>query len=112
MKEKRKDFPQEQRINQLSTAEFGKTKVRHKFGTVCRIMPRQSDIDSHAAPLMCQTYINFCYYIKLAMHIVIKKLTYLFWILFRNPARMRHSLASTHESTLLETGFNYKRLIG
>jgi hypothetical protein len=40
MKEKRKDFPQEQRINQLSAAEFGETKVRHKFGTGCRIMRR------------------------------------------------------------------------
>jgi hypothetical protein len=59
MKEKRKDFPQEQRINQLSTAEFGKTKVRHKFGTVCRVMPRQSDIDSHAAPLRAKPTSSF-----------------------------------------------------
>ena len=28
------------------------------------------------------------------MHIVIKKLTYLFWILFRNPARMRPNLVN------------------
>ena len=40
MKEKSEVFLQGQRINQSSTAEFDKTKVRHKFGTVCRIMRR------------------------------------------------------------------------
>ena len=42
-------------IDELGTAEFGATKVRHKFGRACRIMRRWSDIDSYAAPLMCQT---------------------------------------------------------
>jgi hypothetical protein len=46
---------EERRMNQLSTAEFGAAKVRHKFGRACRIMRRCSDIDSYAAPLMCQT---------------------------------------------------------
>jgi hypothetical protein len=46
---------EERRMNQLSTAEFGAAKVRHKFGRACRIMRRWSDIDSYAAPLMCQT---------------------------------------------------------
>jgi hypothetical protein len=38
MKEKSEDFLQGQCINQSNTAELDKTKVRHKFGTVCRIM--------------------------------------------------------------------------
>jgi hypothetical protein len=46
---------EERRMNQLSTAEFGAAKVRHKFGRACRIMRRWSDIDSYVAPLMCQT---------------------------------------------------------
>jgi hypothetical protein len=46
---------EERRMNQLSTAEFGAAKARHKFGRACRIMRRWSDIDSYAAPLMCQT---------------------------------------------------------
>jgi hypothetical protein len=29
---------EERRMNQLSTAEFGAAKVRHKFGRACRIM--------------------------------------------------------------------------
>jgi hypothetical protein len=43
---------EERRMNQLSTAEFGAAKVRHKFGRACRIMRRWSDIDSYAALLM------------------------------------------------------------
>ena len=31
-------------MNQLSTAEFGAAKVRHKFDRACRIMSRWSDI--------------------------------------------------------------------
>ena len=46
---------EERRMNQLSTAEFGAAKVRHKFGRACRIMRRWSDIDSYTAPLMWQT---------------------------------------------------------
>ena len=41
---------EERRMNQLSKAEFGVTKVRHKFGRACGIMRRLSDIDSYAAP--------------------------------------------------------------
>jgi hypothetical protein len=51
MKEKRKDFQQE-RINQLSTAEFRETKVRHKLGTVYRIRRRWSDIVSNLNQLL------------------------------------------------------------
>jgi hypothetical protein len=36
---------EERRMNQLSTAEFGAAKVRHKFGRACRIMRLWSDID-------------------------------------------------------------------
>jgi hypothetical protein len=56
---------EERRMNQLSTAEFGVTKVRPKFDSSCsrhkldsskvRIMKRWSDIDSHAAPLIRRT---------------------------------------------------------
>jgi hypothetical protein len=47
---------------------------RQKFETSsadCRIVRRWSDIDSYAAPLMCQTYITqlfkICYSIRLAI---------------------------------------------
>ena len=47
---------EERRMNQLGTAEFEATKVRHKFSRACRsIMRRCSDIDSNAAPLKCLT---------------------------------------------------------
>ena len=45
---------EERRMNELSTAKSGTTKVRRKFGKACRITRRWSDIDSYTAPFMCQ----------------------------------------------------------
>jgi hypothetical protein len=74
MKEKSEDFLQGQCINQSSTAEFDKTKVRHKVGTSSAQSVASCDVKATLiqTPLRSCTKLKSTFvsrpYIKLAMH--------------------------------------------